>query len=539
MKMTHFNLKSSPLCCIALTTFLVWFGSPVLAQTGMATAQGPSGLTVLVSEIMVDGGFAELSDATEELIVPFKGRRSSVEELQALAQTLELLYQQAGYFLVRVTIPPQEVKNGDTFRLLVIDGYLEAVDLQGVPARLRSQLEALLKPIVNQPRLKMADFEHVLMVARQMPGLSIHTTLVSGDDVGATVLVVEGDWIRYSGSLSLNKRLSDPETGWNGALHMQLNQPLGRGEQFGAQLSGTPSSLLSPWNAESLTFGGNIRWPLGNAGTSLHLNYSASHTDTPSPHWLIPATRSDFQRISLEVNKPLWLSRTGEFRVSGTLDATDQSLAAPDFEATLHQDRLRVLRLNGNSRRESTSGSRLSLSVQLSQGLTVLGARTVENVQKSNIPFSRFDAVPTFRKVSGTASWRWPFTSRFTLTSTLHGQYAFKGPLPTTELFSLSGGNALPSLALGIGANDHGWTLREEVESRLSLLNGKLPLLLYGYVAGGSAASEIRGLSRLGAAGGVGIRSDMGRARFSFEYGRGRAQAVSDEALVASVEVVF
>lgn len=539
MKMTHFNLNSSPLCWIALTILLVLLGSPVLAQTGMGSRQEASGLTVLVSEITVDGGFAELSDATEGLAVPFEGRRSSVEELQAFAQTLELLYQQAGYFLVRVTIPPQEVKDGDTFRVLVIDGYLEAVDLQGVPARLSSHLEALLQPIVNERRLKMADFERVLMLARQMPGLSMNTTLVAGEDVGASVLVVEGDWIRYSGSMGLNTRLSDPGTGWNGALQMQLNQPLGRGEQIAAQLSVPVSSLLSPWNADHLTFGGNISWPLGMAGTSLQLNYSASHTDTPSPHWLIPATRSDFQRISLEVSKPIQLSRTDEFRVSGTLDATDQSLVAPDFQATLHRDRLRVLRLNANSRREATSGSRLSLSVQYSLGLPRLGARRAEDVQNSGIPFSRPGAEPTFQKLSVTASWRWPFTWRFTLTSTLRGQYALKGPLPTTELFSLSGGNALPSLALGIGANDHGWTLREEVETRLSLLNGKLPLLLYGYVAGGSAASETRSLSTVAGAGGVGIRSDMGRARFSLDYGRGRARSVSDEALTASVEVVF
>lgn len=518
----------------AITVLLVLIGSPVL------DAEATSSLSVLVGDVVVEGGFDELTDATGPMMDAFKGRRSTVEELQALAQALELVYHDAGYFLVRVTIPPQEVNDGGTFRLLVIDGYLEGIDLEAVPARTRSHLEGLFTPITNQRRLKMAEFERTVVLSRQMPGMSIQTTLMSDEDVGASLLVVQGEWTKFGGSVRLSSQLSEAAAPWDASMQFHLNQPFGRGEQITAHLSGPASTLFSPMgpNANNRTIGTGFRLPLGYDGMSLHLGYTASDTFTPSPHWIIPATRSNLQRTSLELSKPVRLSRTDELRLSGILEATDQSLQAPDFEATLHQDGLRVLRLAATSRYETTSGARLSLTLQLSQGLTALGARTDRDVQETGIPFSRPGAAPGFQKVSMTASWRYPLASRFALTSTLRGQYALKGPVPTTELFGLSGGNALPSLALGIGANDHGWTLREEIDTHLSLLNGNLPLSLYSYVTGGQTANQTS-KSPVAMAGGVGLRGDVGPTRFSLEYAWGRANSVSDQVLVASVEVAF
>src|SRR5690625_1130710 len=136
-------------------------------------AWAQSDLAVVVSEIVVDGGFEELSDATERLVAPFQGRRTTVSELEALAHALELLYQEAGYFLARVTIPPQEVEDGASLRLLVIDGYVESVDVHGIPELVRPHIEKTLSPIVNRQHLLFDTYERYMMLARETPGLSI------------------------------------------------------------------------------------------------------------------------------------------------------------------------------------------------------------------------------------------------------------------------------------------------------------------------------------------------------------------------------
>lgn len=508
---------------------------------GFAQAEEPSHMSVLVGGVLVEGGFQELTGATEELTSHFVGRRSTVEELYELAQGLELLYQEAGYFLVRVTIPPQEVNDGDTLRLLVVDGYLEDVDLQGVPERSRAYVESLLKPMVNRQQLTMDDFERVLMLVNKTPGVTVRTTLAAGEGVGSSVLVVEGEHSAFSGSARFNTRASAAGvTPWSTSANVQLNQLFGRGEQLSANVSGPVSSLLSPMgpNANHRSVGGDIRWPLNNDGESLHIGYSQSHTYTPIFHFLIPATESKFQRITVQFTHSLQLSRTRELSISGTLEATDDSLVAPDFQTTLHQDRLRVIRVNVDSTRETQAGLRRSLSWQLSQG-TTWGARTTQDVLETGIPFSRIGANPTFRKLSMTASWRWPFAPSYTLTSTLRGQYALAGPLPTAELFHVNGGNAFPSLALGIAANDHGWTLRNEVDTRLSLFDGTLPLTVFAYIAVGATNGDMIGLEGFASAAGVGLRGEVGRVRLSLDHGWGWSEFSSDDAFFAGVEVFF
>lgn len=520
---------------VAVTFFAVCFllaslllGHPARANNG--------GLSVIVSEVLVEGGLDELANATDALTAPFRGRRSTVGELQILAQLLESLYHEAGFFLARVTIPPQEVNDGDPFHLIVLDGHFESVNLQGVPVQSRARLQSMLNPMVNRSFLTMAEFERILTLARQTPGLTLRTTLVPGEGVGASELVVEGEQTRFGGSIALNGQLRGGPSPWGASLQARFNQPFGRGEQFTVHASGTTDSIFAA--PDNRTVGVNVRWPVGVSGTDLRLGLTDSPSYRPSPHFLIPATSTQSQRISVELGKPLRLSQSEELRLFAAVDGTNQSMEAPDFQVTLYEDRVRVLRLGANSRRDMSTGTRVSWSVQWSHGLA-FASRRVEDVLQTGIPFSRPGAEPAFQKVNGTASWRWPFMAGYALTSTLRAQYALFGPLPSTELFSPTGGNGLPSLALAVGSGDHGWSVREELDTRFSLFHDKLQLTVYAFVAAGGASDYGPGVSAFASAVGSGLRGDMGPFSWSLEYARGHDEFFSDRRTVVGLEVSF
>lgn len=498
------------LIVIAVISVFLIPGSSVRAQQE---------LRVVIGDVIVEGGFEELAHVQERLIDPFRGRRTTVEELEALAGALEQLYQQLGYFLVRVSIPPQEVHDGDDFRLIVLDGYLESVELAGVPASLRPRLNALLAPIVGKGRLTMDEFERVISLGRQLPGLTLRTTLVPGETVGTSALVVDADWRKFGGSVSAGTRLASGTAPWNTSLQLRFNQLLGRGEQVSFHLSGPSSSVLSFANAResTRTVGGNVQWPLSGDGATLTAGYTYSQTFMPPPIFFVPPMRTVFHNVSIQVGKWTRLTRSEERRISASLEASQQSLEVLGFDVIASRDELLAFRVDINSRRDFSTGVRQSWAVQLSQGI----------------------GLPAFQKANVTASWRVPFTWGAALTSTVRAQYAFVGPLPTAELFSTSASNALPGLATSMQTGDVGWTLREEVEKTFHLMNGRMRLSLYGYAAAGAAAPEAKSLASTAVAGGVGTRADVGPVRLSLEYAHGWFNTFSDQSVVARMEVSF
>lgn len=498
---------------------------PSLPQERQRAPQPPDegddgSLSVMVGKVIVEGGFDELQAASAKLIMPFQGRQTTVNELHSLASALELLYQQEGYFLARVTIPPQTVVDDGDIRLQVVDGYLEALDLGAVPEGQRAVLTNTLQPLLQQRRLKRDAVERRLTLAGRIPGFSLRSTLVPGEQVGGVTLVLQGEQKVFGGSLSQANRLSDDLGPWESTLQTQLNQPLGYGEQIYGYFSWNPGSILLREEKKRRVKGMGVKWPLGHNGLMLNLELMQSNTYLASSFLLIPDTSSRFERASLRLTYPIWLTRSGELDITAALEATDQVNHVPEFDFDLSHDRLRVLRLNTQAHRQITPRSRLSLFLQVSQGFNQ-GARTEADVRASGIPFSRIGADPNFTKMEATLGWNLTLSQYFWLNSTLRGQYAFGSPLPSSELFGLDGETALSSLVSGTLANDGGWTLREELGMYVPPWR-KLRLSPYIYGSGGKPSSELTNNVGSGLAAGVGLRGGVGSISIGLEYGYSR-----------------
>jgi len=175
--------------------------------SAIATPGGDSHLTVLVGDVELDGAFPELAAANEALVTRLRNHALSVAQIYAAASELERVYTDAGYVLVRVVVPPQNLVDRGQLRLSVIDGYLEGVDVSGVPDKARAAVADRMIGLVGARHLRLAEIERALLVAGDIPGLKLKSTLMRGGREGGARLVLEGEHRLVTASIGSDNRL--------------------------------------------------------------------------------------------------------------------------------------------------------------------------------------------------------------------------------------------------------------------------------------------------------------------------------------------
>lgn len=505
--------------------------APAAAVPLPAPAAAPDNaqtLFVQVADVTVENGFPQFAGQTDALSAQVRGRRLAVAEFYKLAEAIEALYRTAGFALVRVTVPPQNINDGGTLKLIVVDGFIEKVDVSGVAERARGGVQAAMRALVGKRQLRSDDLERALTLASRGPGVSLRSTLGAGQAVGGVVLVLEGTQILVSGSAAADNRLSDQLGPWQTNLQGSLNQALGYGEQLYVQASsGADLNTAYRGTARRRVLGAGVILPLNVNGLSFNAEYTRSDS-APRALPFTPITRSEFERYSTRITYPLLLNRAQELTLTGVLDATTQRSALPDFGLEIDHDRLRVVRVGLAWNRAANEGSTLSAGATLSKGMNGLGARTQADAAASETGLSRPGANPAFAKLDMNLTLQTALPRDIGYRLRVQAQMSLHGVLPGAELFSLDGEDALSAYTAGSLSDDGGITVRQELSRQVSLevSNAKLVLAPYAFIANGKAYSKIAGPSSSAMlhAYGVGVQMAWGKVGLSMEYGRRRSE---------------
>jgi hemolysin activation/secretion protein len=520
---------------------------PVVPAPQVAPQQAPAKadqLFVDVGAIAVDDGFAEFAAQTQPLLPPYTGHRIAVAEFYKLASAIEAIYQKAGYPLVRVAVPPQKIADGGTLHLTVLDGFLERVDARAVPASTRAKVVEAMQSLVGRRHLTSATLERALTLAGRLPGVTLRSALGAGQQTGGAVLTLEGTFSADAASVEADNRLTGSLGPWETTIQLRLNQPSLRGEQFYGYVSSGPdwSKTLIQDVAVRRVIGGGVLIPLGTDGLQLDPEYTWSDTKPRVPRGALP-TESQFERFTIRLSYPLILDHSQELTLTATAEATNQSNAAPDFSYTFTQDRLRVGRLALDWSGDVPSGH-LHVSAAGSQGSGGFGARTWTDVHNSYVGFSRTNMDPTFTTLALSLTLNQPLPLQFQSALTVRGQAA-EGVLPSSELFSLDGEDALSTYTSGAISDDGGYSVREELARPFNLMSGDKPLALAPYVFGafGKTTTKLPTAQTPGfsAAYGVGVRVSRDILTLSAEYGRRQARpaAMDGNQLFLKAQVQF
>ena len=488
-----------------------------------------------IGEVSVKDGFPEFATSTEALVSQVRRQRVSVASLYRLAESIEVLYREAGFALVRVLVPPQKLNDGDTLRLIVLDGFIERIDASAVDERSRRRVLAVMQGLVGQRRMSDEALERALTLAGRSPGLALRSTLLAGSEPGGVILTLDGAFSRFSGAFSADDRLSKSLGPWQTTLQVTLNEPVGVGVQLYANVSGGRDWVSAfRTDAPRRVIGGGAIIPIGSNGLSINPEFTSS-VSQPAPQPGVPRSLSKFERYTLRLVYPLIVNRQEELTITGTLDATSQIDTLRDFQLVaedgsslgafvLDQDRLRVARLGGSWSTTLASSGRLNAGATISAGTSRLGARTKEDVATSGIAMSRSGANPGFVKVEGNLAYEQQLPMGVQFKSSLRAQKSLNGVLPSSELFSLDGEDALSTFVSGSISDDGGWMLRQEFTRPVTWQSGSENVNLVPYVFGAAGKTKTqltagtgRGLSR---AYGLGLRTQWRTVNFSMEYGR-------------------
>lgn len=500
---------------------------------GWSAVSAPSGaenLNVLIDDVEVDGAFAELSPAIAAWVQGIKGRRISVAAIYAAAAKLERIHAEAGYPLVRVVIPPQNLLDHGRLVVVVVDGFIEAIDVAGVPERAAAVVAARTGFLVGRRHVTIAEIERALLIAGDVPGLKLRSTIMHGRREGGVRLVLEGEHRLVSGSVGADDHLSQALGTWQWHSSVAFNSAFGFGEQFYGTLGlGADLRAVTEGSSPLSVYGGGAVVPIGLNGITLNPEYTRSTTRTAQAPG-VPATLGSFERYALRLRDPLLLTRKTSLYLNLSLEEVTQQVAAPDFGVMLNSDRYAVLRAGPDYTTTLLWGESLQFGAGLSQGL---GGRTAADASASNVPLSRLGAGPDFTKFTANARLSQPLPAGMRLDLIGAGQDSLGKPMLRPEQIALDGSDAVSAFASGTFTADQGVTLRGELARPFAVsLNAASavvsPYLFSSYGRGWliDATSVEQSVINarafgFGVRGSVEAKSGLPAASFGLELGRG------------------
>jgi hemolysin activation/secretion protein len=463
-----------------------------LDLSGGARLQTPAGtaaLSFIVGRVRIEGAFPELESETRSLTLTVEGHRVTVAQIYEFANALEQAYARAGFVLVRVTVPPQKLNDRGPLRIVVVDGFIEKVQVDNVPDRVRMLVASRMASLVGRRHIKLDEIERRLLIAGDVAGLRLKSTLARGKALGGVQLVLEGTHQPVSVTASIDNHLPSSLGTWSYGANVALNSAFGFGEQLyaSAQSSGDLERIFDS-SSPLRVLGAGAVLPLGLDGWILNPEYTNSRSQ-PEPVNGGLASIGQFERFALRTSYPLIRTRKQTFTLTGAFEYINQNVALPLFATDLYRDRYGVLRTGAA---DETGlpwwDAVLQSSATFSHGT---GGRDRADADASGIPLSRQGAGPLFTKANVDAHLIQPLPAAFRIDLIGRGQASFGKPLLVSEQFSLDGPQAISAYPSGTLNVDEGGTLRGELSRTFTLPSSVAPLNLSPYGFGVLGAGRL------------------------------------------------
>jgi hemolysin activation/secretion protein len=442
-----------------------------LAAPGVEAPPGADKLYVTPAGVELDGGFPAFAADFAEVRATLVGHRISGADIYAAARKLETAYARAGYVLVRITVPAQDIADGDVIRLQVIDGYIERIETRRLPWRVRDRIAALVAPLAGHGHVLEKDLERRLLVAGDAPGVILRSTLAPGSVVGATVLVVEAAYQPVSVSLTGDNSLAQSLGRYPAGVGLTFNSPFGLGEQVYLRASGDLSGGVDGYfdlHARNRILAAGAIAPIGNDGLTVNVEGTLART-TPSTATGGPPSTDQFERLSLRLRYPWLRSRSLNISSQLVFDAEDEEdwVLSPAATLPISLDRLRVIRVVTEADYLAPWGGEFSASLTPSFGLDALGARTAADATPT-LPLSAQGANANFRKLAANAAYNQTLLPHLAIALSGSAQTSFGHPLAHSEAFGVAGPGQLSAFDAGTLQGDSGYVGRAELSAPLA-----------------------------------------------------------------------
>ena len=494
----------------------------------LASPQGAESTFFILRGINIEGMTAYGPERFQQLYAGKIGNRVALSEIYDIARQIADRYWLDGYSLSRVLVPEQSIRNG-IVRLRVVEGFAAEVTVTG-DYNDSSLVRGMVATVRDQKPLNMRDFEQAVLLLNNLPGISakgIIEPLPAARGEGAVRLLVK---LEPKDKTAANISFDNYGSRYTGPY--QLTASFAR------------DNLLLPFSQTTLTAA--VSTPLNElqyiglgqtaivhpSGTELGL--SASYSNSEPGFRLKPQeVKSNAYDLTFSAMQPVLRSRAENLSLRGEFNA--KSVTTDALSTELYHDELRVLRLSGSyDLAEGLRGNNL-ITLTLSQGIDVLGARETGS---SNL--SRLEGHSDFTKLQATLSRLQALPAQFSLLAAFSGQYA-GSPLLSSEEFGYGGQNFGRAYDPSELTGDHGAAASAEL--RYDGLHFSEAIFLQPYLfydagkvwnldnggedeAGTSAGAGIRAYHDNGMSVNFGIAQPLSRAVAAPQSGNGKGPRV-------------
>ena len=424
--------------------------APLQVPDPGATAAQPLLMETKVNlkTVQIEGGTIYPLNELAEIYKPLIGRQASLAELIEATRNITRRYQQDGYLLSYAFLPQQNFDDG-VARVVLVEGYVRDIQMQGDIGRVKSLLDKLAAKIQAERPLTRKTFERYTTLMSRIPGVTIQAQVPPpGTTDGATTLVAQASRKPFTSTLSTTE---DNRNGPQALLGVSSNSQTSMGEQL--SLSG----LFPPGDDKEHYYRLDYSQFLDTEGTQLNVSASRYRAD-PDTEVLVGgggrlSTHRENDRYSIGFSTPLIASANELLTAGSRLYAVDDKTRYDGinfpFSTELRTD-VRALAFEGDWRKADARQLRI-LSSGVYQGFDSLGAHT--NYDDIDLDFFRV-------RLSGVQSDKFLDNWQGVLSAAL---YWSDDTLPDSERAVFGGQNFGRGYPDDQASGDKGWGVAYEV----------------------------------------------------------------------------
>jgi hemolysin activation/secretion protein len=384
--------------------------SVALPPQAAAAEDAPAGadqMMVTVAAYEVEGASDAFLPQLQALTQRYAAREMPLAEVWKLAREMTAFYRTQGYFLTKVTVPAQEMRDGGTLRLQVTEGWLEEVRFDH-PQAADSRIRSLLERMKQRRPAHLPTIESVLLRLNDMPGISVRSVLEPGEaDNAVRMTLIPVEEKAWSGQVELNN---------SGSRFMGPYQLRGGLQVTPAAFHETVLTGLGSVPADELKYGSVAHSvTLGDGWkAAAHVSLTASQ-----PGSLLEPNDIEGEALGygLELRYQAIRQRRENLGFGVALDGKDTRTDL--LNTTLTRDHVRALRLNAEYDTDVWEGGYSWLSLTLSRGLDLFGSS-----EEGDLNLSRVAATPDFTTLHLSVLHRQFLGDDWMMLARAQGQYA-------------------------------------------------------------------------------------------------------------------
>ena len=431
-------------------------------------------VSVSVTTVTVEGATAYPEARLAALTAGLTGPAVPLDRIEAARLAILKLYRDDGFVLtlVNAALDP----NGN-LRFVVVEGSITEVKLEGDIGPAGTQVLRFLNHLTEVTPIDTTSLERWLLLAQEIPGVSVHAVLRPSATPGALTLIAQLSRQPFSGLLSVDNRAYQLTGPQEGLFLLDANSFTEFGEKTEASIYHTAG--------DTQTFGqGSEQFYVGGSGLSVRL-YGGAGPATPSG-FLSAVGYHGFTTVGgFSASYPVIRSRRQSLDVGLYFDLTDSTIdtnTGPSGQRVRSsQDNVRVFRLGADYALQDLLLGPLhpainTASLRLSQGVTAFGGS-----HSGSALLSRAGEQPAFTKVAGEATrtqtlFELPDGADIALKELLTGQYS-GDILPPVEKFFLGGPTFTRGYYAGEISGDSAFAWTSELQ-----LNTSFEPVVFGHV---------------------------------------------------------